>query len=111
MPPKASPPFPIVLTPPDCDNGPNVQQMSEPTFVDAFVAQAPVEGLNVGVWLGLHGSIKRSCTPRSCAQTASPLPQNFLPLCPEGRLRARCKSRWTGHDRAPGDRHPGEHVA
>ena len=48
-------PILVVFPAPGFDDGPGVQQVGEPVFVEALVAQAPVEGFDVGVLVRLAG--------------------------------------------------------
>ena len=45
----------VVVLPPGRDNGAGVLQRDEPVFVEALVAELPVEALDVGVLGGLSG--------------------------------------------------------
>jgi hypothetical protein len=63
-------------------------------FVEALIAQATVELFNVGVLVRLTRLDQAQLHIASCTQATIALPQNSLPLCPKGRLRARCGSSW-----------------
>lgn len=48
-------PLLVVFQAPGFDDGPGVQQVGEPVFVETLVPQPPVEGLDIGVLVGLPG--------------------------------------------------------
>ena len=67
--------------------GPGQGKAHEPMLVEAFVAQPPVEALDVGILHGLAGSMKCSCTPWVVSPSVQDPPGEFRAVVYSDQLR------------------------
>lgn len=70
----------VVFAPPCFDDCPGVQQVGEPVFVEALVAQTTVEGFDVGVLVRLARFDQPQLYAVFVRHVTIALPQNSLPL-------------------------------